>query len=256
MATLLDIVGYKQVHGCIASSAIYGRLRMLRILMRSAFSVDNSVITGVDFPVAVSAKWVKGMLAKVGDGQYITSHSRYTDHLMALIKHSGNKVLQIIRDPRAIALSHVYYVSKEKEHPLNDYYNRVLKTFDERLEFSVTGGFAGGGLYLESLGERSRGIHGWVCCGDVLTVKFEDLVGEQGGGTRGRQYTAICNVLEFIGLEGEDSLIRRCQDELFGDRGRTFRSGRVDEWRQAFSSKQLQLCDELAGDMIDVWGYR
>lgn len=254
VAKLLDLNSYQEVTGYIASSSLIGKYQKIRSVIRGGWNPFNSVIVGVDFPVAIKASHVKRKLNKVKGKKYICCHCQYSDHLYYLFHSSGHKVVQIIRDPRDIALSHAHYVLKTSSHPLNSHY-KSMKNFDECLLFSISGGLARNGLFLESIGERAKRIDGWLTKGRVLSIKFEELVGPLGGGGGEVQLECINRVLTFASMEKSKVEVNFIQEKLFGGQGRTFRRGQVGEWEKEFQDFHIEAFEAVSRGIVEKWGY-
>ena len=255
VAKLLDLAGFVQEDTCIASSLVVGRWMPFKVLIRGGWNPLDSVVVGVDFPVTIKGSWIAGLLSRIPIGGYVSAHSRYSDHLHDLIRQSGLKIIQIIRDPRDIAVSHAYYIPKTSSHPLHQYYTRKLTSFDERLTFSIRGGASDAGVFLESIGQRASSLDGWLGCDNVLTIRFEELVGEKGGGSDLAQRNAIKSILSYLDIQPNEDSIAEYQARLFGDPGRTFRRGEIGGWHKEFSEHHMDLYREVAGDITEKWGY-
>ena len=89
----------------------------------------------------------------------------------------------ILRDPRDVAVSQMHYLKQLKNHFAHEEY-MALPSDSERLLVSIRGGELGG-RRLQSLDERYRQFLGWERDGGAVVVKFEDLVGPEGGGSAG-----------------------------------------------------------------------
>jgi hypothetical protein len=214
---------------------------------------DEFVLIGVDIPVGVRAKWLTGQLEKVAPGEVLGGHIRYSDYFPYLLFKNGFKIIQVIRDPRDIAVSHAHYVSETQGHFLYSYY-QTIDSWDEKLTFSIRGGYVPHVGYLESIGSRARSLDGWLLRRDVLTIKFEDLVGPEGGGSNGTQRETIQKAASYLNQEISDDKLLSISDSLFGGT-RTFRKGMIGNWRNEFTREHSELFSEVAGDVLMRWGY-
>ncbi|GAB4524396.1 MAG: hypothetical protein Fur0018_07910 [Anaerolineales bacterium] len=122
LASLLDLLGFSQARGAIASSLLTGRFSWARQAFWGSKKPKNMVLTGIDFPVAIHTKRLETHLKKLAPMTYMTAHSMYSGHLEHIFSQAGAKMMQIIRDPRDIVVSHAVYCAKNPAHPLFAFY--------------------------------------------------------------------------------------------------------------------------------------
>jgi hypothetical protein len=254
LATILDLLEYRQVKGAIASSLLHGKWSLARRFIWGSGDPRDSVLVGVDFPVCIRASRLAGKLQGLHDREYISAHSRFSSHLYSLFTRAGAKVILVIRDPRDIAVSHAHYCAETPAHPLFPFYQPL--DFDQRLKFSLAGGGTPQGYYLEDVGQRIQGMDGWIKQAEVLTVKFEALVGARGGGDAELQKTEILRIAGFLGLQVTEAHLASIQEKAFGTPGRTFRRGQIGSWKEHFKEEHIRLYTELAAEITEKWGYQ
>jgi hypothetical protein len=85
-------------------------------------------------------------------------------------------------------------------------------------------------------------------------VRFEDLVGPEGGGSEEAQRLVVERVAGHLGVPVGEETMRAVKEGLFGV-GRTFRKGQVGGWRQEFSPEHEQAVEEVAGPLLVELGY-
>lgn len=74
----------------------------------------------------------------------------------------------------------------------------------------------------------------WMKAKNFYTVKFENLVGDKGGGSRTEQIKEIKAIAQQMGVTLSNTKINAICDNLFGDSG-TFRQGQIDSWKKYFT---------------------
>src|SRR5919204_5095120 len=85
-------------------------------------------------------------------------------------------------------------------HDLNRRFTKLYTTESERLTATITGFPADEyGRGQDSIGERLARYLPWLSTPGVLVVRFEDLIGEAGGGTRERQGRAGVEGARHVG---------------------------------------------------------
>jgi hypothetical protein len=86
-------------------------------------------------------------------------------------------------------------------------------------------------------------------------VRFEDLVGPEGGGSEEAQRLAVGRVAKHLGVPVEERTIGLVGEKLFGA-GRTFRRGQIGSWREEFTAEHERALEEAAGPLLAELGYQ
>ena len=105
-----------------------------------------------------------------------------------------------------------------------------------------------------SIGERMRDYSGWLQSAGVV-VRFEDLVGERGGGSADAQRQAIESIFQGLGLSVDAATVGSVQADSFSDRSPTFRRGATGQWRQHFDAEAKERFKTIAGAELIRYGY-
>jgi hypothetical protein len=157
----------------------------------------------------------------------------------------------IFRDPRDVAVSHVFYVTEmEPKHVHHEYY-RSLPDFNSRLMVSILGR-PDAGVEFPGIASRFSPYLGWLDQPAVLKIHFEDLVNH-------RRET-LESILNHYLTRSPMTLSReRMLDALEGainpKRSPTFRSGRVGDWEKYFTEDHKQTFKDNSGDLLIQLGY-
>lgn len=247
----LDGLGCPRGQKPIGASVVLGRNGLLKSLLRAPWTSRDAVPVGVEVAVAARAGWLRRRLRGVAPGTYVRGHVQYSEAFASLLEEGGFRLLHLVRDPRDVAVSHAHYVLDRRRHVFHSFYRR-LGSFEERLAFSISGGWVPGVGYLVSIGERFRSMEGWERYPDRLTLRFEDLVGAGGGGEVDRQRRTLGRLAAWMGRGEEEG--EALAGEIFGDSS-TFRKGQIGGWREAFGEEHRELFERVAGDALERWGY-
>lgn len=252
---LVRLLGYARSGRSVAFSSVCGRHTTVKRLTRACSLRNIQIPVGLEVPAAVSAGWLKRYIRAVHHGSYFSGHAAWSGYLDDILQSEGIKVIQVMRDPRGILTSMTSYVVEEQ----NAWYpfHRAFKSLPRRdlLEFYIKGGYVpAAGMYYSGIREALARTEGWLYSGNTLVVRFEDLVGEKGGGSDERQLEVITRIANFIGVEGAD--IQSIQRSLFGGT-HTFRNGSIDRWASDFDSALLsKISRELSGETwMEQLGY-
>ena len=94
----------------------------------------------------------------------------------------------------------------------------------------------------------------WMNNSRVLSVRFESLVGPEGGGAREDQIREIINIGRHMGLKISEEKALAIAQELFGGTN-TFRKGQIGAWKEEFSAEHKELFKKHAGQLLIDLGY-
>jgi hypothetical protein len=158
-------------------------------------------------------------------------------------------IVYCYRDPRAQIVSMIRFLAGEfmSEHPWAQVYRPILQnlgSMDRMLSFAISDStFPFRNAYRENR---------WLLYHpNVLKLRFEDLVGEEGGGSRLSQAAAIERWAKFLNV---DVPVEKLAEGLFGGTA-TFNKGRVDSWRDVFEEHHLKAFEREFGDILVDYGY-
>lgn len=227
-----------------------GRFPRARRLVRAGGK--EKIPLGVDFPREIGREWLGRRLRKVPEGSVISAHCVYSPEFDALLRSQGIQTVCILRDPRDTAVSHMRYLQERPRHPAFGEY-MALADDHERLMYSIRGGKLGEYL-LGSLDERYRSFTGWEREGGAALVKFEELVGPEGGGSEQSQRGAARRVANHLGITLDERELKEVCGQLFG-KGRTFRKGQTGGWREALTEEHREAVKEVVGPLLIELGY-
>jgi hypothetical protein len=187
------------------------------------------------------------------EGRALLGHCAWSPELAGLLEDAGLRTLCIVRDPRDVAVSHAHFltsigksrITRKPEHrallDLPDHGARLLAVLRGRPGFP-------------SLGSRFREFAGWRDRSGAIVVRFEDLVGEAGGGDPEAQLEAIVRVARALQVPLADGDLARIRDRLYGGTS-TFRRGLAGQWREEFGADHRTAAAETLSDVLRDWGY-
>lgn len=248
-AKCLKLMGYAELDHFGSAQVISPRL-LSKFRRFSWYPYSQGYLLGIDTPVEVSRRAVNSRLKKGRPETFFTGHVGYSTALLDAIVSNGIQPICVHRDPRAVLVSFMHYVTRLKEHVLHaefkdlsneDKFNHVLqgKRFNK--------------AYLEPLRTRCLALDGWLSSDHVLKIRFEDLVGTKGGGSLESQEETISNLCKWLDIP--ESKSRGVADELFGPGRHTFRKGQIDSWRSELSEANIRIVEDKLGDILKRWGY-
>jgi hypothetical protein len=157
----------------------------------------------------------------------------------------------IFRDPRDVAVSHVFYVTDmEPNHVHHDYY-ASLPDFDTRLKTSILGR-PDTDVEFPDIAERFAPYLDWLDHPEVLLIHFEDLVNDRAAALN----CILDHLLARVPLRTPRQLILEAlESSINPGKSPTFRSGKTGEWRKHFTEEHRRMFKEAAGDLLIRLGY-
>ncbi len=204
---------------------------------------------GIDHLHSISKGAVDRRFSRLRDGEFLTAHVGHSYSFLDLVERHGVRPVIVVRDPRAVLNSFVHYVVTVRAHPMSSFFRGL--DADARYRQALRGGWSGK-AFLEPMVHRCRGLTPWLESSEVLQVRFEDLVGQQGGGSNQAQTVVMEQLAGHLAIP-MDRLDKAAED-LFGD-SNTFRRGQIASWRNEIPQSMSAEIDSELAPILDLWGY-
>lgn len=200
-------------------------------------------------------------LEALWDRQFIQvgHHPRATSSYVNGIKKREYKTLFLVRDLRdqLVSLQDWWDIHEDS----NNIYH--LLSSDDRFLELLTNRMRILSLQPTVFHEYVLSFLDWI---DVSTVdpefcciiRYENLIGPKGGGSKNKQIMEILKIATHIGLSlslSEANIFAdRLNQEIYGS-GPSFRNGRMGSWIFAFNEEIKEILRELIGDRLIDLGY-
>jgi hypothetical protein len=195
-------------------------------------------------------------LSALRSGRYLGGHLIADDVVQDRVASSGVKLLTILRDPRAVIVSGANYVLEATQLRDRDEALEIFPDKDAILRAMVAGhGEPGEKFHFPEIGERYAAYAAWWDSPVGLTVRFEDLIGGRGGGSDDEQVDRVATILQFLGYAADPDTSRRLAARLFSEKAITFRTGRVDSWREELPPDLAAEVEERCASWMARLGY-
>lgn len=228
----LELASIPYSQRSIAASSMYGRYARIKSILRDVSANETPVVIGLEIPVAVSPRWLREYLH--GASGYVSGHAAFSSHYSAILQSEQYKTIQVVRHPCAVLASWANYIAEP-----GYYWRDAQRVFSrmspqERVRLMLYGGVLNETdtrFYYRGFREVWKQVQGWVESDDVLTVKYEDLVGSRGGGDDELQKSTICKMMLHVGMDVNDGEIKQIAENLYGGT-HTFRQGNIEGWRK------------------------
>ncbi len=184
-------------------------------------------------------------------GQYLTSHVVGNQEIFNTMEKKNIIGIMIIRDPRSKIISHYNYVTHiDTNHRTHEFFKKMNSDSD-RIDTLINGkkGICG------SIDEELKRYNQWLTRKDILVLKFENLVGEKGGGDNKKQFDSIKKIVNHLKLSVSDYEITNIQVKIFSTKSPTFRKAEKNEWKYIFNENQKNVLKNKIGKWLIDYGY-
>lgn len=243
----------------IPKAGTHALMSLLDAIPGMRFSGEHFTFTGADRPGGSNEQSLRELAAMVGrlrPALYMTGHIRHQPDIVATLADAGCRTVVILRDPRAIALSAANYLRSNERHPLHSSILATYPELDDRVHAVITGippSVTSPGI--PGLPQRLDRYIPWLDEPGVLVVRYEDLVGAQGGGEEQRQRVVVRDVLGFLGFPADDGMVGRVTESVYSTASATFRRGQIDSWRHELAPRQVEFVNQACEQQLLRLGY-
>ena len=201
-------------------------------------------------PNGLDKKTLK-ILSIIRKGQFLNSHLPGYQDLLQKITELDIKVLFMIRDPRDVVRSRVkYIVNIDRTHKKYKQLKQIEKN-EELIKASIIG-IPGVLLPVHEIYDR---YSPWLYHKNVLVCRFEELIGEKGGGEKKAQEKLLKDIAEFLRLDVNRKQIQNVAKSIFSSKSSTFNKGKIGSWENEISNDNLKLFMDTGYKIMDTYGY-
>lgn len=170
--------------------------------------------------------------------------------LIEALDKYGIKVLFMIRDPRDMLVSYVKYVTSiDVTHPAHRYFLDLPNDHSRLL--AVINGVDG---IVSPISVVLEKFSGWLDSG-AMVIRFEDIIGPKGGGSKDKQLKVVYDIAEFLGIKIESGDAEKISSAIYSPRSITFRKAKVNSWQGVFEEEHIQALDVETVGLLKKYGY-
>ena len=192
------------------------------------------------------------------DNQYLWSHFAPSDEIQMALERGDESVYIIFnfRDPRDVLVSWFYWLHPNSDKSMHLHQNYMKKVYSHFNDDELLYIFIRNDKFREveynpiEYFRLSRVLYFHP---KVLNVRFEDLVGSNGGGSDDLQKKTIENIFNYLKIKNID--VDKIAKNSFDKTSETFRKGKIGSYKELLSPMQIKLFNELHGDIIKQYGY-
>ncbi|MDB9965145.1 sulfotransferase domain-containing protein [Planktomarina temperata] len=266
VTTILDSFGYKQAvsnYRFYTVRPFFRRTQKAGINWRADKDFKNllsifekkTMLVSVASPRYVRPSIIRELLSEVSEREYIIGHIPFSHKGKEVIEETIQKSVTIIRDPRDMAISMINHVRTRPRHHAYTYLFGQLSSDSERFK-AVLSGYKNRYGHINGVIKMYKSMLTWQNDENNLTIKFEDLVGERGGGEKQSQLLSIRKIRDHLNLNSriDDTDLNKIADQAFGISG-TFRKGKINVWKDVFTPLEKKFCRSFLGEFLVELGY-
>lgn len=179
----------------------------------------------------------KNLLKSEENGKILRAFSPWRHDRISLLKKHHTKLVAMVRDPRDALISNLFYMRQKAGKGVNRDVFAVVENFDDlSLEDQLTSLIRGDKKtqpYLEFYRDRM----GFSLDPYCLTLKYEDLVGKEGGGSDELQRKAVIKLADYLGLALSDQKLQQILDNMYDKKedvpvdGAVFIRASIGNWK-------------------------
>ena len=187
--------------------------------------------------------------------EYSNSHTVAQDFFIDSVRRDGfglrdhpfsrNPALFIYRNPLDVLVSEANYYHKEGATIFSSYLRG--RTFDDRV-FAL---LDESGL-LGSLRNRMIGFAPWLDFENVIPISFEELVGDDGGGSNEMRERLIWSLQLKLHVPGEP---QKFSEKVFDRESPTFNEGQIGGAKEKLPQQAYEILDTGSDDFMRLFGY-
>lgn len=179
-----------------------------------------------------------------------TIHWPYTKESEEIFTSYGKANFFMIRDPRDQLVSMAFMVYKNSNGQEVSFDEALIDLIDGRQRLYIPWAVEIQATHpvMWELGvvDFYKIYMPWMKSEKFYTVKFENLIGANGGGSAERQTQEIQNIACHLGLELPSERVNEITEKLFGDTF-TFREGKIGSWKRYFTPKTKEIFKSTPG---------
>jgi hypothetical protein len=195
------------------------------------------------------------MAGMAANNEFATAHLNFSRFFIKFYEtHPEYQPIIIVRDLRDACVSLVIYQWSEIETEIGP------STFDQKLSWVIEGNYGITHFPILNIKKNAREAALWKKVPQTLFVKFENLVGPEGGGSSRDQQRSITKTANALGMRIDEGALAHICASIFGNKGPavvngTFRSGQIGAWKKHFTRKHVKTFRQHLGEYQKALGY-
>ncbi len=191
------------------------------------------------------------VLGKIRKGQFQLAHMQYHSKVLEVLKKNDLKMIQLVRDPRDVLISHLNYIQNIDKTQKSHRYISNYNTTEDKIKAMINGK----PNVIEPFPKVLNKFEPWLDKKNILTVKFEDLIGDKGGGKTEKQILNVKSIAQFCEIKVADARIIEISGKIYSKKSSTFNKGKIGNWKNVLDSKTQDHVNQNLKKYIFSYGY-
>ncbi len=187
--------------------------------------------------------------------RFWATHCPYVKSYANTLSHADYRILYLYRDPRDVVVSLALFI-RDKDKQVWPGAQQI--SLNEVITRLITGGpsMHQTAHHISAQGIRKvyEAYRPWMSLPNVLIIRFEDLIGPQGGGDGYAQINTIMAIAKHIDHPLEEYEAAYLGGAIFGCT-EIFNKGQIGSWKEYFTQAHKQLFKKHAGQLLIDLGY-
>ena len=194
----------------------------------------------------------KQYLDKLYDLELMTGHLFYSEEMENFLIKKLVPCIFIYRDPRAVFLSELHYLSEmNRWHRCHSYYKQCT-SFDQQFELCLKG-IETKKFYYPEFAKRLGDYVGWISSQATFSIRFENLIDESS------RQALMSEVRQYLGSYSNDLPHKfsslEVTDPPLASMSHTYTGLAPDRWRNELNRRQISILNNHLGDLVSEMGY-
>ncbi|HHZ88053.1 MAG TPA: hypothetical protein EYM99_10240 [Alphaproteobacteria bacterium] len=200
---------------------------------------------------------IQNVLGKTGKGRFSAAHLWWNEPCAKLFAQKAVRSIVMVRDPRDLIISGIHYILKRKSHHWHRYFNS-LPNFDAQILAYIEGvdaSHSDASMALNNIQSSFDHYLAWDQEPFNILIKFEDLIGPNGGGEASLQLEQVRKISQHLNFDLSDHVLQRIAHNTFYSKSVTFRKGSAGEWQKHFNDEHKDAFKNTAPELLTSLGY-
>jgi hypothetical protein len=191
---------------------------------------------------------LKKVVSKIKGNQLLVSHLYYSEDAYEALMKKNIKILFIYRNPKDVIISNAYYLADKSTHRLNETFKKL--EMKDRIKLLIEGN-----ENMKGVAWHYNKFLGWKDKPSVLSIKYEDLIGEKGGGSREKQEKILRDIFDHLEYPLSIDEFNSIVEGVFSNKSPTFRSGKNKQWETYFDDEIRERYQNKVHNVEQKYGY-
>ncbi len=206
------------------------------------------------FPGFVTGKSLFKQLNGLDPNKFLRVHLPYSVGDARIINQFNPIAFFLYRDPRDQVVSFAHWL----RHDLSSSMNQIPREQEQLITNIISNGKSVYEQLKWYFAKTIKDVYSnflmWGNCPNLCVIRFENLIGPEGGGTRELQCAEIQKIANHLGMRLSEDEIYQIAVSLFGGTD-TFRDGQIGSWNKEFTTRHKALFKTIAQDVLVDLGY-